>query len=145
MLTTDQKGAIAEAEITAAAIRLGVGVYKPVSDGERCDLIFECARSLIRVQCKWAPRRGNVVIVRCRSCRRTGEGIRHRAYTADEVDAIATYCPELDTCYFVPAHRFDGHLQLYLRLAPSRNNQQHGINWADDYSFEARLTALLGP
>jgi predicted RNA-binding Zn-ribbon protein involved in translation (DUF1610 family) len=72
VLTTDQKGAIAEAEIVAAVIRLGIGVYKPVSDGERCDLIFECDRRLLRVQCKWAPRHGDVVVVRCRSCRRTG-------------------------------------------------------------------------
>ena len=54
MLTTDQKGAIAEAEITAAAIQLGVGVYKPMFDGGRYDLIFEIERCLIRVQCKWA-------------------------------------------------------------------------------------------
>jgi len=145
VLTTDQKGAIAEFEITAAAIRLGIGVYKPVSDGLRSDLIFECDRKLLRIQCKWAPRRGNVVVVRCRSCRRTSEGIRHRAYTADEVDAIATYCAELDTCYFAPADRFDGHLELYLRLEPSRNNQQVGVNWAKEFEFKARLTALLGP
>jgi hypothetical protein len=145
MLTTDQKGAIAESEITAAAIRLGVGVYKPVSYGERCDLIFECDRKLFRIQCKWSPCLGNVIVVRCRSCRRTGEGIRHRAYTADEVDAIATYCTEVDRCYLVPADLFDGHLQLHLRLAPSRNNQHHGINWADDFELAARLRALLGP
>ena len=54
MLTTDQKGSIAEAEITAAAIRLGVGVYRPLSEGERCDLIFDLRPTLMRVQCKWA-------------------------------------------------------------------------------------------
>ena len=32
-----------------------------------------------------------------------------------------------------------------LRLAPSRNNQRLGINWAEDFAFEARLKALLGP
>ena len=52
MLTTDQKGSIAEAEITAAAIRLGV--YRPLSEGERCDLIFDLRPTLMRVQCKWA-------------------------------------------------------------------------------------------
>jgi len=145
VLTTDQKGAIAEAEIMAAAIRLGIGVYKPVSDGERCDLILECDRRLLRVQCKWAPRHGDVVVVRCRSCRRTGSGIRHRAYTASEVDAIAAYCPDLDCCFYVSADRFDGHLQLHLRLAPSRNNQRHRINWAEDFAFDARLRALVGP
>jgi hypothetical protein len=145
VLTTDQKGAIAEAEITAAAIRLGVGVYKPVSDGERCDLIFECDGRLLRVQCKWAPRRGDVEVVRCRSCRRTRDGIRHRAYTPSEVDAIAAYCPDLDCCFYLSADRFDGHPELLLRIAPCRNNQRLGINWAEDFAFDARLGALLGP
>lgn len=34
---------------------------------------------------------------------------------------------------------------MQLRLAPSRNNQQLGVNWADDFELGARLTALLGP
>jgi hypothetical protein len=54
-MTTDQKGAIAEAAITAAAIRLGVGVYRPLFEGGRYDLIFEVGETLLRVQCKWAP------------------------------------------------------------------------------------------
>jgi hypothetical protein len=145
VLTTDQKGAIAEFEIVGAAVRLGVGVYKPVSDGERCDLIFESGRHLLRIQCKWAPRFDSVVIVRCRSCRRTRDGIRHRAYTADEVDAIAAYCADNDRCYLVPATRFEGHPEISLRLTPSRNNQRVGVNWADDFDFAARLTELLGP
>ena len=33
VLTTDQKGAIAEIAIATAAIRLGIGVFKPLSDG----------------------------------------------------------------------------------------------------------------
>jgi PD-(D/E)XK nuclease superfamily protein len=145
VLTTDQKGAIAEAEIAAAAIKLGVGVYRPLHEGGRYDLILEVGPSLLRVQCKWAPRQGDVVVVRCRSCRRTREGLRHRAYTAAEVDVIAAYCPELDSGFFVPAECFDGHVHFALRLVPSRNNQQIGINWAEDFDFEARLTSLLGP
>ena len=145
MLTTDQKGAIAESAIAHAAIKLGVGVYKPMFEGGRYDLIFDVGSRLLRVQCKWAPRHRHVVVVRCRSCRRTRAGLCHRAYTAAEVDVIAAYCPELDRCFFVLAERFDGHLELGLRLAPSRNNQQAGINWADDFAFEARLEALLGP
>ena len=52
MLTSDQKGSIAEIEIAAAAIRLGVGVYEPLNDGERYDLIFDDGVRLARVQCK---------------------------------------------------------------------------------------------
>jgi hypothetical protein len=145
VLTTDQKGAAAELAIAHAAAELGVGVFKPLTDGERYDLIFETGSRLIRVQCKWAPVHGQTVIVRCYSNRRAREGLRRRTYTAGEADAIAAYCPGLNRCFFVPAERFDGHAQLLLRLAPSRNNQRLGINWAEDFDFGARLTALLGP
>jgi hypothetical protein len=145
VLTTDQKGAIAETAIVHAAIKFGVAVYRPVMEGGRYDAILEVGLKLLRVQCKWAPQRGDVVIVRCRSSRRAREGIRHRAYTASEVDGIAAYCADLDHCFYVPAERFDGHPELLLRVAPCRNNQRLGINWAEDFNFEARLTALLGP
>ena len=69
----------------------------------------------------------------------------HRGYTLDEVDAIAAYCAELDRCYFVPLDRFEGRSAVQLRLVPARNNQQLGINWADDFDLEARLEARLGP
>ena len=62
MLTTDQKGAIAESAIVHAAIKLGVGVFKPLLDGERYDLIFDLRPRLIRVQCKWAMRNGEVIM-----------------------------------------------------------------------------------
>jgi hypothetical protein len=39
-LTTDQKGAIAETAIVHTAIKLGIGVAKPIAD-ERYDLIFD--------------------------------------------------------------------------------------------------------
>jgi len=41
ILTTDQKGAIAETAIIHAAVKLGIGVYKPLADGDRYDLIFD--------------------------------------------------------------------------------------------------------
>jgi hypothetical protein len=145
MLTTDQKGAIAESAIVHAAIKLGVDVYKPLSDGGRYDLILGLGYSLLRVQCKWAPKQGDVVLIRCYSNRRAPEGFRKRSYTAAEVDVIAAYCPELDRRFLVTSDRFDGHSQLMLRLTPSRNNQRLGVNWADDFAFEARLMDLLGP
>jgi hypothetical protein len=145
MLSTDQKGAIAELAIAHEAAALGVGVFKPLTDGERYDLIFDLRPRLVRVQCKWAARVNDVVVVRCRSCRRTREGLVHRGYTPEEVDAIVAYCLDIDRCYFLPIEAFDGRAALQLRLAPSRNNQRAGINWADDFDFEARLEALLGP
>ena len=88
-LTTDQKGAIAESAIVHAAIKLGIGVFRPLSDGERYDLILDLRPRLVRVQCKWASHHGDVLIVRCYSCRRARDGLLKRAYSSDEIDAIA--------------------------------------------------------
>ena len=65
MLTTDQKGAIAELAIASTAAELGVGVFKPLTDGERYDLIFDFRPQLVRVQCNWAPVVGDVLVIRC--------------------------------------------------------------------------------
>lgn len=145
MLTTDQKGSAAELAIAHAAAEIGIGVYKPLTDGERYDLILEAGARLVRVQCKWAPRQGDTVIVRCYSCRRARDGLRRRKYTAAEADAIAAYSPDLGRCFLIPASRFDGRAQVLLRVAPTRNNQRVGINWAEDFEFAARLREFVGP
>ncbi len=139
MLTTDQKGNVPELAVALAAIKLGVDVYRPLGEGGRYDLIFDLRSRLVRVQCKWAPRAGDVVIVRCRSCRRSANGFIRRSYSADEIDAIAAYCAEVDQCYFLPIERFSDRTAVQLRLKPSRNHQRAGLNWAEDFSFEATL------
>ncbi len=98
MLSTDQKGTIAETAIAWNAIRLGIDVYKPINDGTRCDLIFDLAGRLTRVQCKWAAFHGEILIVRCYRHRRTKDGLLRRLYTANEVDAFAAYSPATDKC-----------------------------------------------
>ena len=123
------------------ATKFGIGVFKPVNDGSRCDLIFDLGDSLARVQCKWARRYGEVIVVRCYSNRRGRDGMIRRVYTAQEVDAFAAYCAELDRCYFLPIDRFPGNTVVHRRLAAPRNNQQRGITWAEEYEFGATLRA----
>jgi hypothetical protein len=141
-MTTDQKGAIAETAIALAAIKLGIGVFRPIGD-ERYDLIFDLRPELCRVQCKWATRYGDVVVVRCYSNRRAREGLVRRLYTADEIDAFAAYSHELDRCFFLPIDRFSRN-EVRLRLQPARNNQRRGITWADDFDFAATLGPSQG-
>jgi hypothetical protein len=142
VLTTDQKGAIAETAIIHEAVRLGVDVYRPVAEGGRYDLIFGLGHELVRVQCKSAPRYGDVIALRCYSSRRTANGIVNRPYTAGEVDALAAYCPELARCYYVPLDAFPGRRCVQLRLTPTRNNQTRGVHWASDFEFAATLGRL---
>src|SRR4051794_9276880 len=100
MLTPSGKGNIAEAKLAAAAIELGIGVCWPLGGNQRYDLIFDLHPRLLRVQCKWAPRKGDVVVVRTRTCRHTPtNGYVRGTYGPDEIDAIGAYCPDLDRCY----------------------------------------------
>ena len=126
MLSPDKKGSIAEAAITLAATRLDIGVLKPVTDGLRYDLVFDTGSRLLRIQCKWAVRRREVVIVNGRTCRRGRDGFVRSGYTREEVDLIAAYCPDTDRCYAVGPDVFEGHPIVSLRLAPTLNNQRAG-------------------
>jgi hypothetical protein len=138
-MTTNQKGAIAETAVVHAATKLGIDIYMPVSEGGRHDFILDLSGRLVRLQVKWGALYGDVIIVRCRSCRRTRQGLLHRGYTPDEIDAFAAYCMEADRCYYLPIEEFTRSQAIQLRIAPARNNQRQGINWAKDYDFEARL------
>jgi PD-(D/E)XK endonuclease len=143
-LSTDQKGAIAESAIVHAAIKLGIGVFRPLSDGERYDLIFNLRPRLVRVQCKTAVLLGDVLAVPFYSNRRGASGFVKRVYTSDEIDAVAAYSPELERCFFLPMDEFGTRTYVQLRLAPSKNNQRRRINWADDYEFERLQSEISG-
>ena len=138
-LTTDQKGAIAESAIVHAAIKLGIDVYRPVSEGGRYDMLLDLRPRLVRLQCKWASFHNDVLVIRAYSCRRSRDGLLKRAYSPEEIDAIGAYCLALDRCFYFPIEWLGDRTTIQLRVGPSRNNQRARINWADDYAFE-RLT-----
>src|SRR5436305_11149249 len=120
-------GAIAEAAIAAEAERFQIGVLKPLFRDLRYDFVFDVGGRLLRVQCKWARRRRNVVDVKARTCRRTSDGGYLRTtYSPDEVDAVAAYCPDVKRSYLLPITMFPKSGCLYLRLEPSKNNQAVG-------------------
>jgi PD-(D/E)XK nuclease superfamily protein len=142
-VTPNQKGAIAEAAIVKAATVFGVVVSRPIQDAAY-DLIFDLHVTLLRIQCKWGVRRGDVLTIHCQRCRRGPDGFIRRRYQGDEIDAIAAYCADLDACYLLPRSLSVDRSAVQLRLAPTLNNQHRLINWARDYEFAARL-ATYGP
>ena len=146
MLTTNQKGAIAEAAIMKAGLELQYDVYRPVIEGGRYDLIFDTGERLLRIQCKWAPLHGEVVVIRSYSSRRARSGLVRRAYVHGEFDALAAFCPQLERCYLIPFEVIDGSLQIHLRVAPTKNNQHIGVRLASHYEFGATIAQTsLGP
>ena len=143
MLTTDQKGNIAEAAVALSAAKLGFDVYRPITEGGRYDLIIDAGDRLLRVQCKWAARNGDVIVLRSYSARRSvGGKLINRHYTRDEVDMFAAYSPDLDQCFLIPPELWERRRQVYLRLSPTLNNQSRGVHWAKDFELAATLGAL---
>lgn len=137
MLTPSEKGAIAEAAITAAAVKLGIVVLRPIVEGRRYDLLFDIDHDLMRVQCKSGALKGDVIAARISTSRYTPRGYVVTKYTQDEIDAFAIYCPALDCCYLLPIGEFAGLTYVHLRVHPTRNNQAIGVRMAADYEFGA--------
>jgi prevent-host-death family protein len=133
----NRAGNVAEAAIVLEAARLGIPAFKPLYEHGRADLILEIGSRLLRVQCKSGPRNGDVVVVRCVTNRRGREGYIRTKYTADEIDALAVYCPETADCYLLPAEMIVGRSGFHLRLAPPRNGQRASVHYAADYRLGA--------
>jgi PD-(D/E)XK endonuclease len=123
--------------IALEATKLGIPVFRPLAEGGRYDLVLELHGRLLRVQCKWANRLGDVVNVRIRTNRRCQGGYITTTYTADEIDALAAYCPDLGRSYLLPITLVTGRSGIYLRLNPARNNQELGVNYAEKYELGA--------
>jgi hypothetical protein len=143
-LTPSKKGAITEAAIALAAIRLDLLVLRPMTEGGRYDLALDTGEQILRLQCKSAWRQRDVLITPCNTNRHTPRGYIRTTYSAAEVDAVAAYSPDTDRCYLIPIRDVAGMSAVSLRLAPTRNNQMLKIRWAKDYEFEASLQRHWG-
>ncbi len=135
---SNHKGNLAELAIAKGAAELGIGVYKPLTEHGRCDLVFDVAGQLIRVQCKWARPRGEVLVIQTGSSYHSPtKGYVRSTYSAIEVDAIAAFCAASDTCYLLPISEIEGLSVIHLRLFPARNGQFAGVRMAADYELGA--------
>jgi len=141
-LTPSQKGAVAEARITGAAIELGLTVLRPLCEGRRYDLMIDLDPALLRVQRKLAQHRGGVLCVRLCTSRYTPRGYVRTSYTAEEIDAVGAFSPELQRCFLMPIDEISGRTGIHLRLDATKNNQAEGVKWARDYEFAAAIDRL---
>ena len=136
------KGAIAEAAITAEAVKLGVVVLRPFPEGRRYDLVFDVEHNLYRVQCKWGKRKDGVIVVYTGTCRLTTDGYVRTTYGRHEIDGIAVYCADTDECYFLPIEEVEGRSVVHLRLTPTANRQVIAIKYASEYTLHGAIAQL---
>src|SRR3954463_2158167 len=136
-LNTNHKGNVAELAFAAEAARLGLEVLLPMTEHGRTDLVLGIGGRLLRVQCKWANRKGDVVSINLATSRRGPDGHIRSTYTAEEIDAIGAYCDELRECFLIPIDVAAGKSVMHLRLAPARNGQRAALNWAEQFRLGA--------
>jgi hypothetical protein len=110
------RGVIAEAAIANEAAQLGFSVMVPAFGSPRCDMVLDDGSRLLRIQCKAASTRRDVVFIRAQTNRRTATGYERGTYTEDEIDLIAAYCPEINRSFAVPITEFGPGGELCLRL-----------------------------
>ena len=132
-MNTKTKGIITEIETMLSFARLGYAILTPYGDNERYDFIVDIDNRFYRIQCKTArvDREGTFFIDCCSSNILNGKCI-HYYYTPDEIDFLATTFK--GQTYLIPIK--EGKTQMRLRLKPTVNHQNSGINWAEDYEIE---------
>ena len=83
-----------------------------------------------------------MIRVNLTSSRCTSNGYVYTTYSSEEIDLFGVYCGELNRCFLIPGELGSGRRAIWLRLAPTRNNQRSCINLADDFAFEGAIAQL---
>ena len=83
-----------------------------------------------------------MIAVPCHTNRRSRSGLVRTFCSAEEIDAFAPYCADVDRCYFLPFAMFAGRSAIQLRPAPAKNGQRAGANRAKGFEFGATLRPL---
>ena len=133
---TKDRGDIAEQFVIAHCLKRQWSVSKTVGDNQPYDMILDMHDGkLYKVQIKNGRVVNGVIIIESKSCGYTfdGEGNRElfvKLYSPNDVDYIASYCPETNECYLI---KNEGKSALTLRINIPKNNQMKGIKFAKDY------------
>lgn len=134
-LGTKDKGDFAEARVLADLVGRGLRVAIPYGDNARYDLILERAGKFERVQVKYVESGKEVITLRCYSTTVKAGGVyTTNLYTPDQIDWIAAYDRDSETCYYVPAAHLNDQGYVTLRIAFPRNAQTKGVRWAAQYA-----------
>src|SRR5216683_1191567 len=133
-------GERSQAYIIAKLLDVGYNVLIPYGDNTRYDLVIEDADGKFwRVQCKTGWLENNAAYIEFATAStyyhtragRTGHG---RKDYRGQIDYFAVYCPETKGSYLVPVDHV-GKTGGFLRLQPTKNNQEKNVRWVKDYEL----------
>jgi hypothetical protein len=134
-MKTIHRGDLSEAMILAAFLRAGRVVLKPISNGERYDLVIDNRDGTFsRVQCKTGRlRNGGIIFPTC-STGNGKDGIGRRRDYRGQADIFAIFCPDNNLIYLMPVDEVPLR-EACLRIDPPRKKGRPGRFMATDYQF----------
>lgn len=132
---TKDKGDLGSLKVAADIAEQGYLVLFPASEHQHFDLVAYRDGEFIRVQVKYRALVDGRVEIPLRGGYPSNSGYVRNEIKEDEIDIFAVYCPDTDTCYYVPSHKITANKSktMYLRLEPPKNNQKRGVHLAEDY------------
>jgi antitoxin (DNA-binding transcriptional repressor) of toxin-antitoxin stability system len=142
VLTSNEKGNIAELAVALEATKLGVEVLKPLAGHGRYDLAFDLGHRILRVQCKTAKRRGDVLVISLVSSWHSPTGYVRNKYDPSEIDLIAAYDHDTGSSYLIPFELASGLSAFQLRLRRPKNGQRASIHFAADHPLAGAIAQL---
>lgn len=141
-LTEPQKrGQATEALLKTAFVVRDIPVLTPEYDNEPYDFAIEIDGQFYKLQAKTAyQHNGGTVRFETVSTRTRSDGHERSGYEGS-VDYFAVYNPILDEAYLIPiADAASGKMEI--RFQATKNNQQVGINWHEEYLLGKQLDNL---
>jgi len=125
---TDLKGQIALLKVQIEAARKGAVVCLP-STPARYDLVLDYQGKLYRAQVKYADGKSQ----RSQGAVRLDLQRRKKCYTAEEIDVVLVYVPQVDRVCWFNRNVFENRSLLHLRIAPAKNGQTNGCRMIDEF------------
>ncbi len=130
---TKTKGDLGVLKAQVDLFEQGWEVLLPLTEHAPFDLVAYRNEEFRRVQVKYRSAKDGKMALSFRSVWSDQNGIHTRKMNKNEVDVVCLYCPEVDKCFYVDPKDFNE--SVFLRVAPSKNNQTAGVNFAEDFKF----------
>jgi len=135
---TATKGQITESMVLARLVQLGYKCLIPWGHDHRYDIAMDDDRKLVRIQCKTArylEEQGCLEFNTAITYARVGGKPHIRKGYKGEAEYFGVYSPDIDKVYLVSVDEVPTGSKARLRLHTTRNNQQKGVKWAQNYEI----------
>lgn len=144
LMNTKDKGNVGELVILSEFVKRGVPVSIPYGDNTRYDLIAEFNGKLNKIQVKYCSRVTNEGSVICKSSSSKNHTTNKRCDSyKDDVDYMAFYIKPWDIACLVPISDIENKLSFTIRNSPTKNGQNVGVHYVDDYLFDKMVGPVL--